>query len=125
MTHLCFLATADGIKLDLVNLDTLNAGHEQRDDVLIDASHAYSKRSQHVQYATHFPIPQENFTSHECNQRLVLLYGVGKARNEVIANSKGVMKDLCCMLTSLGSCLDPGGNSENSQSEEQRAALYK
>lgn len=35
--------------------------------------------SRHLLYTTHFPLPQDEFFSqHDCNQRYVLLYGVGK-----------------------------------------------
>lgn len=103
---------------------------DQRDETPADAGHAFSKKSQHVQYATHFPIPQENFTAHESNQRLVLLYGVGKARNEVLANTKEATKALCAMLAALGNASGPpdtapGANPENTQREERKDALYK
>ncbi|KAJ9595344.1 hypothetical protein L9F63_027271, partial [Diploptera punctata] len=36
-------------------------------------------RSRHLLYTTHFPLPQdEPCCLHDCNQRHVLLYGVGK-----------------------------------------------
>ena len=34
--------------------------------------------SKHLYYATHFPIPQDETCTHEVNQRLITLYGVGK-----------------------------------------------
>ena len=34
--------------------------------------------SKHLYYATHFPIPQDEYCTHEVNQRLITLYGVGK-----------------------------------------------
>ena len=37
--------------------------------------------SRHMLYAQHFPISQED-SVHECNQRMVVLYGVGKARDD-------------------------------------------
>jgi len=44
--------------------------------------------SRHMQYATHFPLPQDDTSSHESNQRLAVLFGVGKARD----NARHVLK---------------------------------
>ncbi|XP_021252420.1 mediator of RNA polymerase II transcription subunit 12-like protein isoform X7 [Numida meleagris] len=74
----------------------------------------------HLQYATHFPIPlygflaasvilfvwellgtAENFdesSSHECNQRMILLYGVGKERDEARHQLKKITKDILKIL---------------------------
>uniref|UniRef100_W5NE80 Mediator complex subunit 12 n=1 Tax=Lepisosteus oculatus TaxID=7918 RepID=W5NE80_LEPOC len=52
----------------------------------------------HIQYATHFPIPQEESASHECNQRLVVLYGVGKQRDEARHTIKKITKDILKVL---------------------------
>uniref|UniRef100_A0A674MC47 Mediator complex subunit 12 n=1 Tax=Takifugu rubripes TaxID=31033 RepID=A0A674MC47_TAKRU len=52
----------------------------------------------HIQYATHFPIPQEESSSHECNQRLVVLYGVGKLRDEARHTIKKITKDILKVL---------------------------
>lgn len=39
--------------------------------------------SRHLLYTTHFPLSQDDpFSQHDCNQRHVLLYGVGKIRDE-------------------------------------------
>lgn len=41
------------------------------------------KPSRHLLYTTHFPLSQDDpFSQHDCNQRHVLLYGVGKIRDE-------------------------------------------
>jgi hypothetical protein len=37
-------------------------------------------------YTLHFPIPQDESTLHETNQRLVVLYGVGSGREQVDQN---------------------------------------
>ncbi|XP_078403088.1 mediator of RNA polymerase II transcription subunit 12 isoform X3 [Cetorhinus maximus] len=55
-------------------------------------------QSRHIQYATHFPIPQEESASHECNQRLVVLYGVGKQRDEARHVIKKITKDILKVL---------------------------
>uniref|UniRef100_A0A6I8N406 Mediator complex subunit 12 n=1 Tax=Ornithorhynchus anatinus TaxID=9258 RepID=A0A6I8N406_ORNAN len=56
----------------------------------------------HVQYATHFPIPQEESCSHECNQRLVVLFGVGKQRDEARHAIKKITKDILKVLNRKG-----------------------
>ncbi|EEC08725.1 thyroid hormone receptor-associated protein, putative [Ixodes scapularis] len=49
----------------------------------------------HLQYTTHFPLPQEGgLWSHDCNQRHILLYGVGKLRDEARHALKKVTKEL-------------------------------
>lgn len=50
----------------------------------------------HLQYTTHFPLPQDEggAWSHDCNQRHILLYGVGKLRDEARHVVKKVTKEL-------------------------------
>ncbi|XP_077555179.1 mediator of RNA polymerase II transcription subunit 12-like protein isoform X10 [Haemaphysalis longicornis] len=50
----------------------------------------------HLQYTTHFPLPQEEggLWSHDCNQRHILLYGVGKIRDEARHALRKVTKEL-------------------------------
>ncbi|XP_071609027.1 mediator of RNA polymerase II transcription subunit 12-like protein isoform X7 [Heliangelus exortis] len=52
----------------------------------------------HLQYATHFPIPLDESSSHECNQRMILLYGVGKERDEARHQLKRITKDILKIL---------------------------
>uniref|UniRef100_A0A670IRE9 Mediator complex subunit 12L n=1 Tax=Podarcis muralis TaxID=64176 RepID=A0A670IRE9_PODMU len=52
----------------------------------------------HLQYATHFPIPLDESSSHECNQRMILLYGVGKEREEARHQLKKITKDILKIL---------------------------
>ncbi|NXL98144.1 MD12L protein, partial [Tyrannus savana] len=52
----------------------------------------------HLQYATHFPIPLDESSSHECNQRMILLYGVGKERDEARHQLKKITKDILKIL---------------------------
>ncbi|NWU18109.1 MD12L protein, partial [Cephalopterus ornatus] len=52
----------------------------------------------HLQYATHFPIPLDDSSSHECNQRMILLYGVGKERDEARHQLKKITKDILKIL---------------------------
>lgn len=102
---------------------------DQRDNSIIDSACNLPKKSQHAQYAQHFPIPSENLSAHENNQRLILLYGVGKARSQAMATTKEVTKALCAMLNDLGKVddSDPVQNSEHLKKErdEKRAALYR
>jgi len=101
----------------------------------MDSTCNLPKKSQHAQYALHFPIPAENVTAHEGNQRLILLYGVGKARSQAVATTKEVYKALCTMLNDLGRVDDSGlgtGSVQNTEylvlkreRDEKRAALYK
>ncbi|MPC51792.1 Mediator of RNA polymerase II transcription subunit 12-like protein [Portunus trituberculatus] len=48
----------------------------------------------HLVYAQHFPLPQDDAYMHEINQRYVLLYGVGKARDEARAAVKKLTKEI-------------------------------
>ena len=101
----------------------------------MDSTCTLPKKSQHAQYAQHFPIPAENVTAHESNQRLILLYGVGKVRSQAIATTKEVMKALCAMLNDLGKvddsglCTDQGQSNEylvlKRERDEKRAVLYR
>ncbi|XP_042676478.1 mediator of RNA polymerase II transcription subunit 12-like protein isoform X8 [Centrocercus urophasianus] len=52
----------------------------------------------HLQYATHFPIPLDESSSHECNQRMILLYGVGKERDEARHQLRKITKDILKIL---------------------------
>uniref|UniRef100_A0A4W3I696 Mediator complex subunit 12 n=1 Tax=Callorhinchus milii TaxID=7868 RepID=A0A4W3I696_CALMI len=60
------------------------------------------EQPRHIQYASHFPIPQEESASHECNQRLVVLYGVGKQRDEARHLIKKITKDTLKVLNKKG-----------------------
>ncbi|XP_014230379.1 mediator of RNA polymerase II transcription subunit 12-like isoform X1 [Trichogramma pretiosum] len=52
--------------------------------------------SRHLLYTTHFPLPQDDSTSqHDCNQRHVLLYGVGRVRDEARHLVKKMTKEVC------------------------------
>ena len=61
--------------------------------------------SRHMLYATHFPLPQDDSSSHECNQRLVVLFGVGKARENARHVLKKVGKEIV-RLYSKKNCID-------------------
>ncbi|XP_032668438.1 mediator of RNA polymerase II transcription subunit 12 isoform X2 [Odontomachus brunneus] len=69
---------------------TGHGGHESLD------SKMPSSHSRHLLYTTHFPLPQdETYSQHECNQRHVLLYGVGRVRDEARHVVKKMTKEVC------------------------------
>ncbi|XP_069936794.1 mediator of RNA polymerase II transcription subunit 12-like protein, partial [Cherax quadricarinatus] len=53
----------------------------------------------HLVYAQHFPLPQDDAYMHEINQRYVLLYGVGKTRDEARAAVKKLTKEICKLFS--------------------------
>ncbi|XP_076661232.1 mediator complex subunit kohtalo [Halictus rubicundus] len=69
------------------------AGHSTQEglDSKIPSSH-----SRHLLYTTHFPLPQdETCSQHDCNQRHVLLYGVGRVRDDARHVVKKMTKEVC------------------------------
>ncbi|XP_062609383.1 mediator of RNA polymerase II transcription subunit 12-like protein isoform X4 [Saccostrea cucullata] len=60
--------------------------------------------SRHMLYAQHFPIPYED-SIHECNQRMIVLYGVGKARDDAKHVVKKISKEVLKMF-SKKNCVD-------------------
>ncbi|XP_067143152.1 mediator of RNA polymerase II transcription subunit 12-like protein isoform X2 [Centruroides vittatus] len=59
----------------------------------------------HLLYTTHFPLPQDESSYHDCNQRHILLFGVGKARDEARHVVKKVTKEIM-KLFSKKTCMD-------------------
>ncbi|ODN03528.1 Mediator of RNA polymerase II transcription subunit 12-like protein, partial [Orchesella cincta] len=53
-----------------------------------------TKQSRHRLFVTHFPLPQDDNFQHEINQRHILLYGCGRARDEARHMVKKVSKEL-------------------------------
>lgn len=49
-------------------------------------------------FSMHFSLFQDESSSHECNQRTVLLYGVGKARDEARHQLKKITRDILKIL---------------------------
>ncbi|GAB6019774.1 hypothetical protein CHUAL_001322 [Chamberlinius hualienensis] len=67
------------------------------------------KPSRHLIYTTHFPLPQDDSASHDCNQRHILLFGVSRARDDARHSVKKMIKEImkifskkACMDTSEG-----------------------
>ncbi|XP_060517503.1 mediator of RNA polymerase II transcription subunit 12 isoform X2 [Cylas formicarius] len=58
------------------------------------------KPSRHFLYTTHFPLSQDDpFSQHDCNQRHILLYGVGKVRDEARHTVKKMSKEICKLFS--------------------------
>lgn len=53
----------------------------------------------HYLYTMHFPLPQDDTSQHDCNQRYVLLYGVGKERDERKHSVKKMSKEICKLFS--------------------------
>ncbi|XP_063298596.1 mediator of RNA polymerase II transcription subunit 12-like protein [Pelobates fuscus] len=76
----------------------------------------------HLQYATHFPIPLEESSSHECNQRMILLYGVGRVRDEARHQLRKITKDLLGILNkSSTSESDAGDDGQKTRKGKQES----
>ncbi|XP_045440042.1 mediator of RNA polymerase II transcription subunit 12-like protein isoform X2 [Pipistrellus kuhlii] len=77
----------------------------------------------HLQYATHFPIPLDESSSHECNQRTVLLYGVGKARDEARHQLKKITRDILKILNKK-STTETGVGDEGPRAKKSRQESF-
>ena len=69
--------------------------------VSIEQTPKPKEKSRHDLYVKHFPILKEENT-HELNQRLVMLYGVGRARTTAIKTIKDFGKELVGFVKELG-----------------------
>ncbi|XP_065336450.1 mediator of RNA polymerase II transcription subunit 12 isoform X5 [Cloeon dipterum] len=52
------------------------------------------RQSRHLIYTTHFPLPPDDSSSHDSNQRHVLLFGVGKMRDDARHVVKKTAKEI-------------------------------
>uniref|UniRef100_A0A8D1BBG4 Mediator complex subunit 12L n=1 Tax=Sus scrofa TaxID=9823 RepID=A0A8D1BBG4_PIG len=77
----------------------------------------------HLQYATHFPIPLDESSSHECNQRTILLYGVGKERDEARHQLKKITKDILKILNKK-STTEPGVGDEGQKARKNKQEAF-
>uniref|UniRef100_A0A8C5YGC0 Mediator complex subunit 12L n=1 Tax=Microcebus murinus TaxID=30608 RepID=A0A8C5YGC0_MICMU len=77
----------------------------------------------HLQYATHFPIPLDESSSHECNQRTILLYGVGKEREEARHQLKKITKDILKILNKK-STTETGVGDEGQKSRKNKQEAF-
>ncbi|KAF4529435.1 hypothetical protein B566_EDAN003531, partial [Ephemera danica] len=57
------------------------------------------RQSRHLVYTTHFPLPQDDSSSHDSNQRHVLLYGVGRIRDEARHVVKRTSKEIARLFS--------------------------
>ena len=73
----------------------------------------------HALYAMHFPIPLGSENTHDCNQRLVLLYGVGKQRQEELKLVADVENDLVRMFDVDGKNAHEYTNGNNQQKKSE------
>uniref|UniRef100_A0A803TYP2 Mediator complex subunit Med12 domain-containing protein n=1 Tax=Anolis carolinensis TaxID=28377 RepID=A0A803TYP2_ANOCA len=75
----------------------------------------------HLQYATHFPIPLDESSNHECNQRMILLYGVGKEREEARHQLKKITKDILKILNKKSTTEMTGDECQKVRKNKQEA----
>lgn len=65
----------------------------------------------HLVFLSHFPIPYDDESSHENNQRMMVLYGVGKQRDEARHLAKKVTKEIL-KLFGKKNCMDLSGGGD-------------
>lgn len=66
----------------------------------VEADTPRVRPSRHLLYTTHFPLAQDDpFAQHDCNQRHVLLYGVGRVRDEARHAVKRMAKEICRLFS--------------------------
>ena len=77
------------------------------------------KLSRHWQYTYHFPLSQEETSIHDNNQRHVMLYGVGKGKDEVSKYVRRLLKDVTKLFSKKFSIdiTDGGRVKKHSKSE--------
>ncbi|KAI8498739.1 Mediator of RNA polymerase II transcription subunit 12-like protein, partial [Branchiostoma belcheri] len=98
-------------QLDLLHPEVEPVDQEEEKETKMETEEDNSKSSaqrqeqnkslRHIQYARNFPLPHDN-SAHEHNQRLVLLYGVGKARDEAKHQVRKMTKEIQKGLNKLG-----------------------
>ena len=67
---------------------------EKKPKISASRSPTHTKVNRHLLFAKNFPIPQDEMSAHECNQRLVLLYGFGRGRDDARHAVKKVQKEI-------------------------------
>lgn len=92
--------------------------------------------NRHLLYTLHFPLPQDEYFVHECNQRHILLYGVGKAKDEARHMVKKVTKEMQKLFTrkssmDISDCgkvkkhiIKEGFNFENALAKFQNLSIF-
>nr|XP_033813858.1 mediator of RNA polymerase II transcription subunit 12-like protein isoform X2 [Geotrypetes seraphini] len=77
----------------------------------------------HLQYAAHFPVPLGEASSHEYNQRMILLYGVGKERDEARHQLRKITKDILKILNKK-STTEPGVGDEGQRVRKNKQETF-
>ncbi len=93
------LSKDDSLKGSLLSLpNSLGLGDEAGSKRSTKSEQASDTTPRHLLYATHFPLPQEEisgpFGSHEGNQRTILLFGVGKSRDDARHQVKKITREV-------------------------------
>jgi len=65
----------------------------------------------HLVFLTHFPIPNDEQSTHETNQRMMVLYGVGRQRDDARHLAKKVTKEVLKLLGKKN-CMDLSGSGD-------------
>ena len=94
--YVCFHIASSGFKFD-----EFRSEKPSNTSVSIEQTPKPKEKSRHDLYVKHFPIMKEENT-HELNQRLVMLYGVGKPRTTAIKTIKDFGKELVGFVKELG-----------------------
>uniref|UniRef100_A0A8C5PYK2 Mediator complex subunit 12 n=1 Tax=Leptobrachium leishanense TaxID=445787 RepID=A0A8C5PYK2_9ANUR len=85
---------------------------------------ALYEQPRHIQYATHFPIPQEESCSHECNQRLVVLFGVGRHRDDARHVIKRITRDILKVLNRKSTAETGTGSTEGQRRRRAKPEAF-
>ena len=88
--------------MDLSEESSPSSNDDDDDDDDDDDYKKNSRTGVHLYYVLHFPFPHINKDSHDNNQRLVLLFGFGKRRQEFLKKLKSLKIDLYQCFGSKG-----------------------
>lgn len=64
-----------------------------------NSSNSNAANCRHYLYTLHFPLPQDDASQHDVNQRYILLYGVGKERDDRKHSVKKMSKEICKLFS--------------------------
>ena len=84
--------------------DSFSPGYSQGEGAQSSSqvkSHDITKKSRHWQYCYHFPLPSDEQSVHDCNQRYVLLYGAGKGKDEASKAVKKLSKEILKVVNNI------------------------
>lgn len=76
--------------------DTDNHNHSHHGNMIDQPT---TQVSRHFLYTKHFPLRQDEESQHDCNQRYILLFGVGKERDEKKHAVKKMSKEICKLFS--------------------------